>query len=103
MDLITQALLSPTSGPIWGLIGVFGTVGANLWINRKKTLADTSAAALNAVNQGQKQLTDSLFQQLQIMGEDMAAMKLHVKDCEDRHDTAMRRIIELERLVTHKG
>lgn len=97
MDLST--LLSPHSGPLWGAFGVVATQAANWLINRKKTAADATAAALRAVNEGNKQLVDGLFQQVNVLTEQVATLREHIEDCERRHKEANARIAKLEKAL----
>lgn len=90
-------LLSPSSGPLWGLLGVVATQVANILINRKRADTDGTGAALAAVNVAHKQLVDSLFQQVKVLTEQVEVLRTHTEECERQHREALARLSKLER------
>jgi TolA-binding protein len=93
---ITDTMLSASSGPLWGVIGVVITAGVNWTINRRKNSIDATSATLGAINTGHKQLIDSLFQQVKILTEEVERLRKQGDDCDRRHREAMERLNALE-------
>lgn len=78
-------LLAPTSGPLWGAFGVVGTAVISFLIARVKRDGDTTTAALSAINAGNKQLVEGLFQQVKVLTEEVSRLRQHTEECERQH------------------
>ena len=79
-------LVSPTSGPLWGFFGVIATVGVSWLVGRSKNKIDGNTAALNAINAGNKQLVDALFQQVKVLQEEVGRLRTEIAEMKARVD-----------------
>jgi ATP/maltotriose-dependent transcriptional regulator MalT len=93
LDILTSA----NSGPIWGFGGALLAVLGQVVVGRRQNLASTSSAALSAINDGNKQLVEGLFQQVKVLTGQVETLRGHTEECEARHREAMERIAKLER------
>ncbi|QSY98665.1 hypothetical protein J2J97_31845 (plasmid) [Rhizobium bangladeshense] len=96
MSSIVDTLVSASSGPIWGVIGVAVTAGVSYLINRRKMASDEANATLGAINTGHKQLIDGLFQQVKILTEEVERLRKQSDECDRRHREAVARLNALE-------
>jgi hypothetical protein len=96
MSTIVDTMLSASSGPIWGVIGVVITAIVNWVIGRRKNTIDMNSAALGAINAGHKQLVEGLFQQVKILTEEVERLRKQGEECDRRHREAVERLNALE-------
>jgi polyhydroxyalkanoate synthesis regulator phasin len=87
------------SGAIWAAIGAAVAKGLDFVLARKGQEVDHVVKTYDAVNEGQKQLVESLFQQVRLLKEELTEFKEQLRRCEEQHRTAAKRVDELEHEV----
>lgn len=90
------------SGQALVLVGTLATAmgaviakGVDMYVHRKKTDADANSVRMLHVNEANKQLLDGLFQQVKILGDDLARLRAEVAQCEVKHAGAREEVVLL--------
>ena len=89
---IVQTFLE--SGPLWGAFGAASGALMTFLGLRYKTKADSAQTAYAAVQEANRHLVDSLFQQIENLKADVADMRRQVNECESKHQEAQLELAE---------
>jgi peptidoglycan hydrolase CwlO-like protein len=95
MSELTTLITQPWLAAAWAAFGVVVSKAFDFVMFNRKASTDAVAATYTAVNAGQKQLIDGLFQQVRILQEEVSALREQSKKCEEQHRAAGAQVEEL--------
>jgi chromosome segregation ATPase len=84
-----------SAGAIWAAIGAIVVKLIDFFMGARKDKTDQVVATYDAVNEAQKQLVEGLFQQVRLLQEDLAALRVDLEKCEEQHRTANAKVADL--------